>query len=74
MRLRSPCEHGRYDKHLFEPFDLKGLVSECPGGVFLADISDLIKKALVTSLEGMDEIDIEDLVAAVLVALDGEAP
>lgn len=37
MRLRRPCEHGFYDKHvtLFDPE--VGPISRCPGGEFLTD-------------------------------------
>ena len=39
MRLRKPCEHGRYDAH---GVPYKG--HNCPGGEFLADDALVIER------------------------------
>lgn len=84
MRLRKPCEHGRYDSHYL---DDPRRAPQCPGGVFLAEDALVIEKVdgewpksmierIVAEFDA-DEIvgpfDTEPLARAVLDALASHA-
>lgn len=52
MRLRRPCEHGRYCEHYVGVIEWTDHPIWCPGGEFLAD--DAVIEALLAKIsEGM---------------------
>lgn len=51
MKLRKPCEHGRYDRHRIEGHLAVGDLTRCPGGEFLADDTLVIDPSEPVTLE-----------------------
>lgn len=44
MRLRKPCQHGRYDSHYIDDPDDKYAGAMCAGGEFLPEDALVIEK------------------------------
>jgi hypothetical protein len=48
-QLPEKCEHGQREPHRFEPFDLEGLVSECPGKQYPSTLVERIARIFYDS-------------------------